>query len=115
MPKGNVDWNLWFDWHIVIGQGAETHCLLSLSFGRALRSVVCCQRASGGGVAKTRALQKPSRAAALDLLTPELTGPAPAARTLENECWCQRSANWSPLSAGSGVERNVRIGALSGP
>jgi hypothetical protein len=48
-------------------------------------------------------------------LTRELTGPAPAARTLENECWCQRSDYWSPFSAGSGVERIVRIGAIKQP
>ena len=46
--------------------------------------------------------------------TPGLTGPAPAARALENLCWCQRSDYWSLLSAGAGVERKVseRFGPL---
>jgi hypothetical protein len=44
-----------------------------------------------------------------------LTGPAPAARALENQCWCQRGRDWSPLSAGPGVERKVRDGMLVMP
>jgi hypothetical protein len=42
-------------------------------------------------------------------------GPAPAARTVASECWCQRSHDGSPWSAGSGGERKVRIGANNLP